>query len=325
MTAVRPDRPTRPEPTLRWWRELLLAGAFYFLYSAVRNTFGAGAESRTIAFRHARGVIRVEEALGLWFEPQLQQWYLDLPADGFIRGWNIFYGTAHFVVTIGVLVYAFVRAPRVYQFTRTVLAATTLLALIGFAAYTLMPPRLLDDASEFGACHDSVPGCHGYGLVDTIDVWGGLWKFGDGGMEVVSNQYAAMPSLHFGWSTWCALTMVLTLRAVNRREGAPAHRHWWVFLYPAVTLFCILVTANHYWLDAFFGGVALGGGWLIARVLQRWFDARAASASTDHVVADDPDGGAGGALDVTTPSAAGARPDARAGSPTDPSSDPATA
>ena len=159
--------PARPEPQLRWWREVLLAGSFYLLYSLVRSTFGAGPESRTIAFRHARGVIRVEETLGLWFEPALQQWYLDLPADGFIRAWNIFYGTAHFAVTIGVLFFAFFKAPRVYRFARTALAATTLLALVGFAAYTLMPPRLLDANSVYGGCKGREPGCHGYGIVDT--------------------------------------------------------------------------------------------------------------------------------------------------------------
>lgn len=273
---MNPATDHRPPPVLRWWRELLLVLVFYGLYSLVRSTFGAGPESRTIAFRHARGVIRVEETLGLWFEPALQQWYLDLPANGFIRGWNIFYGTAHFAVTIGVLVYAFIKAPRVYQFARTVLAGTTLLALFGFAAYTLMPPRLLDDASEFGACAGAEAGCHGYGIVDTIDVWGGIWKFGDGGAAVVSNQYAAMPSMHFGWSMWCALTMLMALRhvyggGVGVRQS---RRHWWVFLYPTATLFCILVTGNHYWLDAFFGGVALGGGWLFAMGVERWTSSR---------------------------------------------------
>jgi len=265
---------SRPEPVLRWWRELVLVLIFYGLYSMVRSTFGAGSESRTIAFRHARGVIRVEDTLGLWFEPSLQQWYLDLPNHGFIRGWNIFYGTAHFAVTIGILLFAFVKAPRVYQFARTALAGTTLLALVGFAAYTLMPPRLLDDASEYGACAGLEPGCHGYGIVDTLDVWGGIWKFGDGGAAIVSNQYAAMPSLHFGWSMWCAITALLVLRAVNRSTDV-AKRHWWVFLYPAATLFCILVTGNHYWLDAFFGAVALGGGWLIALGIDRWILSRA--------------------------------------------------
>lgn len=263
-----PEPEHRPGPVLRWWRELLLILLFYGLYSLVRSVFGAGAESRTIAFRHARGVIGVEETLGLWFEPSLQRWYLDLPGHGFIRGWNIFYGTAHFAVTIGVLLFAFVKAPRVYLFVRTALAGTTLAGLFGFAVYTLMPPRLLDDASEFGACAGLEPGCHGFGIVDTIDVWGGIWKFGDGGAAVVTNQYAAMPSLHFGWSTWCALATLMVLRHLNHGEGKRAHL--WVFLYPAATLFCILVTGNHYWLDAFFGAVALGVGWLVAMAFDRW-------------------------------------------------------
>ena len=248
-------------PALRWWREIIIALTFYVLYSMVRNKFGAGPESRDIAFRHARGVIKVEGILGLWFEPRLQRWYLGLPGNGFIRGWNIFYGTAHFFVTIAMLAFAFRRAPERYRFLRTMLAGTTLLALIGFATYTLMPPRLLDSPSHFGACAGQAAGCNGYGLIDTIEQWGGLWKFGSGGMANVSNQYAAMPSLHFGWSTWCAITLVVIIGKGRLR--------WLAFLYPAITLFCILITANHFWLDAFFGAVALAGGWLLARLAER--------------------------------------------------------
>lgn len=247
---------------LKWWHELLLAGAFYFVYSQVRNLFGAGPESHHIAFGHAKDVIRIESALGLWFEPHLQRWYLSLPSHGFIKFWNIFYGTAHFIVTIWVLVTAFRRAPQRYRFIRTMLAGTTALALIGFASFTLMPPRLLGEDSIYGACLDRGPDCHGYGLVDTIDRWGGLWTFGKGGMAAISNQYAAMPSLHIGWSTWCAITMVLVIGSGRKR--------WLWFLYPATTFFCILVTANHYWLDAFFGLVALGGGALIAAGWERF-------------------------------------------------------
>ena len=257
-----PDRPrSRPRPDLRWWREIAIALGFYLVYSMVRNTFGAGPESRDIAFRHARGVIKVERALGLWFEPRLQNWYLSLPADGFIRGWNIFYGTAHFFVTISLLVAVFIWAPERYRFLRTMLAGTTALALIGFATYTLMPPRLLDSPDQFGACADLAEGCHGYGLVDTIERWGGIWKFGEGGMALVSNQYAAMPSLHFGWSSWCAIALVVVIGQGRLR--------WLAFLYPATTLFGILVTANHFWLDAFFGAIALLGGWGVAGLASR--------------------------------------------------------
>ena len=256
----------RRVPKLYWWKEVAIALGFYLLYSYVRNKFGAGPESRDIAFRHARGVIKVEQALHLWFEPKLQQWYLRLPNRGFVRGWNIYYGTAHFFVTIGLLVAVFVWAPRRYRFLRTMLAGTTALALIGFATYTLMPPRLLDSNSQFGGCRGLAEGCHGYGMVDTIEEVGGIWKFGHGGMAEISNQFAAMPSLHFGWSTWCAIALVVVIGKGRLR--------WLAFLYPAVTLFCILVTANHYWLDAFFGAVALAGGWAIAAAMSKVLDDR---------------------------------------------------
>ena len=253
--------PTPQSEGLKWWHEVLLAGAFYFVYSQVRNFFGAGPESRTIAFGHAKDVIRIEERLHLWIEPHVQSWYLDLPSHGFIKVWNVYYGTAHFIVTVGVLVAAYRLAPARYRFIRTTLAGTTALALIGFAGFTLMPPRLLGVDSPYGACLGQGPDCHGYGIVDTIDRWGGLWKFGEGGMAAVSNQYAAMPSLHIGWSTWCALSMVLII-------GQGWKRYLWL-LYPATTFFCIIVTGNHYWLDAFFGLVVLAGGTAIALGLER--------------------------------------------------------
>ncbi|MBA3283038.1 MAG: phosphatase PAP2 family protein [Acidimicrobiia bacterium] len=273
VAADSTDHDRSHAPNLHWWREIVIALGMYLLYSAVRNTFGAGPESRDIAFRHARGVIKVEQALGLWFEPRLQDWYLSLPADGFIRSWNIFYGTAHFFVTIGLLVAVFVWAPERYRFLRTMLAGTTALALVGFATYTLMPPRLLDSSSQFGACAGRAEGCNSYGMVDTIEQWGGLWKFGEGGMASLSNQYAAMPSLHFGWSSWCAVAFVLAIGRGRLR--------WLAFLYPAATLFCILVTANHFWLDALFGVVALLGGWAVAVVSSRlttWWQERATSS-----------------------------------------------
>jgi hypothetical protein len=165
-----------------------------------------------------------------------------------------------------VLVFAFRRAPGIYRWARTTLAVTTALALFGFAAYTLMPPRLLDSPSVYGACRGQAPSCHGYGIVDTIEVWGGIWKFGSGGMANVSNQYAAMPSMHFGWSTWCAITVVLVIGRGRLR--------WLAFLYPAATLFCILVTGNHFWLDALFGAVALTGGATVATLVDRYLRGR---------------------------------------------------
>jgi PAP2 superfamily len=72
--------------------------------------------------------------------------------------------------------------------------------------------------------------------------------------------------MHIGWSTWCALVL------------APLVRRRWlkvlVIAYPIFTLFDIMVTANHYWIDGLGGLVCLGLGYLIARVLTGWYEAR---------------------------------------------------
>jgi hypothetical protein len=230
---------------LRWWIEVLLVLVFYGIYSVVRNHFGSAgsaagpdATSRTEAFRHARFVIRIERDLGLFHEQQIQHWFLGWRA--FIQFWNLFYGTFHFIVTAGCIVWLFRRFPDRYIRWRSTLVCTTALALFGFALFPLMPPRLLP---------------HSYGFVDTLQSVGGLWSFDSGAMSKVSNQFAAMPSLHFAWSTWCALVIVTTTR------------HTWVKIlavcYPLLTVFAITVTGNHYWLDAAGGAVILTVGSLI--------------------------------------------------------------
>ncbi len=82
----------------------------------------------------------------------------------------------------------------------------------------------------------------------------------------MSNQYAAMPSLHIAWSSWCALVM---WRLAKRK---------WVrallIIYPVITLFCIVVTANHYFLDAVGGLVILVSGIGLGALLNQWNDRR---------------------------------------------------
>ncbi len=252
---------------LRWWREVLYVLGFYLVYSWIRNQFGsAGPGAARIAFDHARDVIGVQDAIGLWFEPELQRWYLDLPAMGLIRVWNIYYGTAHFVVTAGALIWLYRRQPDRYSVWRTTLATMTALALIGFASYSLMPPRLLGSTSRYGACYQQEPDCRGESMVDTLAVHGGWLSFDDEEVANVSNQYAAMPSMHTGWSTWSAFVMWGLVR-----------RRWLralLIAYPVATVFCIMVTGNHFWLDAVGGLAAFGAGFVIGRALTPWTEAR---------------------------------------------------
>ncbi|MDP8992477.1 MAG: phosphatase PAP2 family protein [Actinomycetota bacterium] len=248
MTQALQAPPAPPvRPRLRWWREVLYVAAFYSVYTLIRN-HGTVADSRSEAFRHAKQVIGVQRLMGIYHEESIQD--LFLPWEAFISFWDVFYGTAHFVVTVAVLVYLFRHLPWRYPLWRNTLACTTGVALVGFALYPLMPPRLLPAE---------------YGFVDTLRVVGGLWSFESGPVAKASNQYAAMPSLHFAWALWCVFAVLPVLR-----------RRWargLMLAYPFLTLFAVVVTANHYFLDAVGGAAVLAVGFLLARSLTRWLAA----------------------------------------------------
>ncbi|MGH9212616.1 MAG: phosphatase PAP2 family protein [Acidimicrobiales bacterium] len=265
---------------LRWWREVIYVVLVYVAYSAVRNQFGSGSGGPVLAepaFNHGKAIIQLEQNIRLYFEQDLHEWYLGLPGHGLIRFWNVYYGLGHFVVTAVALIWIFRRVPARYRVWRNTLAITTMLALIGFASFSLMPPRLLDDPGIYGGCQVYAgteglpaeagdPGCDEFGYVDTVAVYGGWASFGSEQMAKVSNQYAAMPSMHIGWSTWCAFVLFPMVR-----------RRWakvLVVAYPLVTLFDIIVTANHYWIDGIGGLACLGAGYVIARTATNWWETR---------------------------------------------------
>ncbi|NBU56109.1 MAG: phosphatase PAP2 family protein [Acidimicrobiia bacterium] len=266
-----------------WWKETLIMGAFYVVYSWTRNQFGSAEIAADgvpeQAFNNAERLIRLERLFGLFHEETVQDWFLSY--EWFIRFWNTYYGTAHFIVTLGVFWILFVKRPNVFPQWRNTLAITTALAIVGFSLFPVMPPRLLDapcpgpNGGFGGACissplrdtgADGIAGTEDdgtFGFVDTLpEFGGGLWTFESDTMNSISNQYAAMPSLHIGWASWCAFAMWPLLR---RRWTKVA-----VLLYPAATLFCIVVTGNHYWIDGVGGQVALGIGALLGWGLHRW-------------------------------------------------------
>jgi hypothetical protein len=224
-----------------WWVEIIAILAFYGVYSFVRNANGA---SPSGAFPHAQQIISLERYLGIFHEATIQSWALHWRP--LIISANYFYGSFHFVVTIFTGIYLFRRFSDDYPRFRNTLAIATALALVGFKLYPLMPPRLLP--------------AH-YGFVDTLAKDPTFWSFDSGGMQKLSNQFAAMPSVHICWSTWCALALVPRLKSRAGKIVAAC--------YPFVTLFVIVITANHYILDAAGGLVILAIGWVIAAKVTR--------------------------------------------------------
>src|SRR5581483_2159329 len=102
-----------------------------------------------------------------------------------------------------------------------------------------------------------------FGFVDTLERFPTFWSFDSGGLKKLSNQYAAMPSLHMGWSTWSALVL---FPLVRRRWARIV-----VALYPVATFTCIVLTANHFWLDAAMGLVTSGVGYLLGtQITEVW-------------------------------------------------------
>jgi membrane-associated phospholipid phosphatase len=223
-----------------WILEIIGVRALTTVYDWARDQL-IGSEDE--AFRHARQVIRVERFLGLYHEETVQEWFLSWRP--FISFWNIFYGSVHFVLPIVALVWLYVKAPARYLRWRNTMFIMLALGLIGFWLYPLMPPRLLPES---------------YGFVDTRLEYFGLGKASRS--ESSDNLYAAMPSLHIAYATWFAIG----LWPLVRRPWAKGL----LVAYPAGQLFCTVVTANHFFLDAVGGWVVLAIAWLLASAPTAW-------------------------------------------------------
>ncbi|MFB6990374.1 phosphatase PAP2 family protein [Streptomyces sp. NPDC056304] len=237
----------RPRP--RWWTELPLLALVYAAYSAGRLVVRGDVST---AVDHGLRILDLEKTLHINFEHPLNRLFtahssIGIPAD-------FVYASLHYLVTPAVLVWLFRRREALYRRARTWLMTSTLLGLIGFTLLPTCPPRLLD------ATH---------GFVDTMAQYSSYGWWGNGasaprGMSGMTNQYAAMPSLHVGWALWCGILLW-------RHGRHPLVRAAGV-VYPLVTTFVVMGTANHYFLDAVAGAAVMGVGALLAGPVMRLAD-----------------------------------------------------
>ncbi|NHC44257.1 phosphatase PAP2 family protein [Motilibacter aurantiacus] len=223
----------RPRPT--WWQEALLLLGMLLAYDVIRL---AATDDLGVALRHAGELLDVERALGLHVEATLNsavaghRW-LEVAA-------SYWYAALHYTVTPAVLVLLWWRRPGEYRRLRAALVVPTAVALVGYLAYPTAPPRLVAGYTDV--------------LLATSDV--GWWAGHGGGVRGASqtvNQLAAMPSMHVGWALWCGLVLAHLAPRPWLRALALA--------YPATTALVVVVTANHWVLDAVAGAALILVAW----------------------------------------------------------------
>ncbi|MFD6423569.1 bifunctional glycosyltransferase 87/phosphatase PAP2 family protein [Streptomyces sp. NPDC060198] len=235
-------------PLLPFWRrvltrpnlllELLLIRVVYSAYAKVRLAATAG---RPTAEKHGRQVHSLEQ----WLHIDVEHWFNHKVAGiGWMRDFfDYYYSTFHFIVPLTILGVLYVRRPADYRWARSTIGFATLLALVGFWLYPLAPPRLMP----------------GLGFIDTVHGVQDFSKPDYGTLTSVTNQYAAMPSLHFGWSLWCGLMILILAPKVWMKPLG--------LLHPFFTVCAIVGTGNHWVLDAAGGAFVVSLGFLLTWAL----------------------------------------------------------
>ena len=205
-------------------RQLALFAGAYYLYRIVRGIVD-GQEG--IAFENARALVDAERSLGLFFEPGLQAW---ARGEEWIMWFaNTMYVNSHFVVTTTFLIWLYLARNHAYYFVRNMFMVAMGLALVGYVAFPTAPPRFLPE----------------WGFTDSVANFVG--ETAEQSANVLYNPFAAVPSMHVAFALMIAVPAFVLVK----------HRIFKVFwaVYPSIVTFVVIVTANHFWLDAALGAL----------------------------------------------------------------------
>lgn len=220
-------------------REVLFLVAAALLYSLVR---GLVADQALDAARRAWQIVRLEQVLGIFWEPALQS--AVLPYKLLVDLANWVYIWWHWPAISLVMFWLFVRHRESYPLYRNTLLLSGAIGLLIFALFPVAPPRLMPDL----------------GLVDTITRHSQSYRLFQ--PPSLTNQYAAVPSFHFGWNVLMAIALV--------RQGASWLPRALGLLAPPAMLLSIVLTGNHFIVDAVAGGALVLGTLLLVLGRDRW-------------------------------------------------------
>ncbi len=228
--------------------EIVLVVSAFLVYFYIRGVV-VGREGEAIA--RALDIIRLERHLGFYWELKMQSWILDHFWAIKVVNWVYFYGHMPLVILSAFWLYIWHR--RAYKLSRNAFLASGAIGVVMYALWPVAPPRLIADA----------------GFLDTMAVYD---RVGYNAQETKAfvNPYAALPSLHFGWSL---LLGVVVYRVTEYRTLKV-----FAVLWPVAMFFGIVMTANHFIVDAVAGAVVSFAGFGVALALERWRPALVARA-----------------------------------------------
>jgi hypothetical protein len=249
MTATVATAPRRILP--RGWLDLLWQLSLWFAFLLAYQVARGVADRNTAkAFENALTVIDLEQKSDALFELSLQRIIHSSELLTELTLWT--YWMSQFTVVGLALLWVYLRRNDAFlRFRNTIMLAN----VIGLAGYVLLPtapPRMFP----------------GFGFVDTLAQFGNV-NHGSALVELASNPYAAMPSLHAA----DALIVGVVLATVVRRR---IFKLLWL-VWPAWVWFTVMATANHFWLDIVAGIVV--AGFAAAVIYRRPLRARFAGAS----------------------------------------------
>ncbi len=247
FVAVHWTRGTTTTTVRQLLGEVLIVVPGYFLYFLVRGLV-AGREAQ--AFHRGIDIMELEQTLGIFWEPSLQEKILHLDYAVNIANWTYIWG--HWPVIVFAAVWLFMLHREQYSVYRNAFIISGGIGLIIFMALPVAPPRLMD----------------AWGFVDTVTERSDAYRVLQPPAFV--NQYAAMPSLHFGWNLIVGI-------ALFRHGGSIVLKAIGVAL-PAIMFASIVLTANHYIVDGIAGGSLALIGYFVALKLHEFSERRSATA-----------------------------------------------
>ena len=209
--------------------EISLYVGAYLVYLVTRGLVYA--DARTVGLDNGDRIVSLQQDLGFLWEPAWQSWAVE-NAKALVVTMNWVYIITYWPVIILAAVVLFNRNRRDYNFYRTVIFVDLAGAMLTFMVFPV--------ASPF-----AIPGVR---LLDTIQEFGPRF-YGSEDMSTFYNISAAMPSLHFSWTVVMAVLFWRSLRGWRRPLA---------LLYPVLTFFAIVLTGNHFILDAMAGGALAG-------------------------------------------------------------------